>query len=78
MEIPACTLPRADRPGFTLAEVAELTRDPGLHARAADKVAEMEARIAELTAVVETLCVALAAGCDDLLTCAATPAGSVR
>lgn len=71
----------AQRLGFTLDEVAELVevgrhrhpgRAGGLQARAADKLAEVEARIADLTVIRETLRAALAAGCDDLITCAGT------
>jgi MerR family mercuric resistance operon transcriptional regulator len=78
----------AQRLGFTLDEVAGLLstdrrhagagrRRPGgggMRPRAEAKLAEVEARIAELTAVAGTLRAALDAGCDDLATCAATPA----
>ena len=71
----------AQRLGFTLAEVAELLeagthvhgvrrRPAGLQARAADKLAEVEQRIADLTVIRDTLRQALDAGCDDLLECA--------
>ncbi|MGW5731032.1 MerR family transcriptional regulator [Nocardia beijingensis] len=72
----------AQRLGFTLEEVADLldtTRthrrrhDAGLHARAAAKLAEVDAKLAELTTVRDTLRAALAAGCDDLLTCSESP-----
>lgn len=72
----------AQRLGFTLDEVADLlaaTRvgrrraDAGLHARAARKLAEVDAKLAELTAVRDTLRAALAAGCDDLLACSESP-----
>lgn len=73
----------AQRIGFTLDEVADvldLDRHPhrrrydrGLQARAAAKLAEVEARIAELEAVAGTLRAALAAGCDDLAACATEP-----
>ncbi|MBF6196241.1 MerR family DNA-binding protein [Nocardia implantans] len=66
----------AQRLGFTLDEVADLlagTRrgqrrrvDAGLQARAATKLAEVDAKLAELTAVRDSLHAALAAGCDDL------------
>ncbi|PKV76651.1 MerR family transcriptional regulator [Nocardia fluminea] len=69
----------AQRLGFTLDEVAELLAatqlgsrrraDAGLQARAAAKLAEVDAKLAELTAVRDTLRAALAAGCDDLLVC---------
>jgi DNA-binding transcriptional MerR regulator len=71
----------AQRLGFTLTEVAELLeagthahgvrrRPAGLQARAADKLAEVEQRIADLTVIRDTLRQALDAGCDDLLDCA--------
>lgn len=72
----------AQRLGFTLDEVADLlaaTRfgrrraDTGLQARAATKLAEVDAKLAELTAVRDTLRAALAAGCDDLLACSESP-----
>ncbi|MBF6215594.1 MerR family transcriptional regulator [Nocardia puris] len=69
----------AQRLGFTLDEVADLLTatersrrhrtDAGLQARAAAKLAEIDARLAELTAVRDTLRAAVTAGCDDLLTC---------
>ena len=73
----------AQRLGFTLTEVAELLeagththgvrrRPAGLQARAADKLAEVEQRIADLTVIRDTLRQALDAGCDDLLDCAET------
>jgi DNA-binding transcriptional MerR regulator len=71
----------AQRLGFTLNEVAELVetgrhrhgrRDGGLQDRAADKLAEVEAKIADLTVIRESLRAALAAGCDDLTICADT------
>jgi MerR family mercuric resistance operon transcriptional regulator len=72
----------AQRLGFTLAEVAELLRagrhrhgrpDAGLRARAEAKLADVEARIADLTVIAATLRSARTAGCDDLLACAETP-----
>jgi MerR family mercuric resistance operon transcriptional regulator len=71
----------AQRLGFTLDEVADLLeaghrggrRPAGLQARAAAKLAEVDARIADLTVVRQTLLAAAAAGCDDLLACAASP-----
>ena len=70
----------AQRLGFTLDEVAELLAagrhghgDAGLQARAATKLAEVEARIADLTVIRETLLAAVDAGCDDLVACAASP-----
>ncbi|GAB3647114.1 MerR family transcriptional regulator [Glycomyces tarimensis] len=71
----------AQRLGFTLDEIAELTDpqrhrrrpDGGLAAGARTKLAQVEARIADLEAVAELLRAALSAGCDDLDACAATP-----
>nr|WP_280473404.1 MerR family transcriptional regulator [Nocardia asiatica] len=72
----------AQRLGFSLQEVAELltaTRfgrrraDGGLQSRAAAKLAEIDAKLAELTAVRDTLRAALAAGCDDLVACSRIP-----
>ncbi|MBU8860719.1 MULTISPECIES: MerR family transcriptional regulator [unclassified Micromonospora] len=64
----------AQRLGFTLAEVADLLaagpHDAGLRTRAHDKLAEVERRLADLTAVRDTLRKAISAGCDDLITCA--------
>ena len=74
------TIKTAQRLGFTLAEVADLLQlrrsspaDAGLQSRAVGKLAEVEARIADLATVRDTLQAAIAAGCDDLATCAATP-----
>ncbi|MEV6224537.1 MerR family transcriptional regulator [Nocardia fluminea] len=73
----------AQRLGFTLDEVAELLAatqfgkrrrtDAGLQIRAAEKLAEVDAKLAELTAVRDTLRAALAAGCNDLLACSEIP-----
>jgi MerR family transcriptional regulator, mercuric resistance operon regulatory protein len=70
----------AQRLGFTLDEVAELLETgrhrhgaTGLHDRAQAKLAEVEARIAGLTAIAGVLRDALEMGCDDLVTCAAMP-----
>ncbi|WP_433565698.1 MerR family transcriptional regulator [Nocardia sp. CA-151230] len=71
----------AQRLGFTLDEVAGLLEatqahgrpDAGLHARAVTKLAEVDTKLAELTAVRDTLRAALAAGCDDLLACSESP-----
>ncbi|MEU8802927.1 MerR family transcriptional regulator [Spirillospora sp. NPDC048819] len=69
----------AQRLGFTLEEVAELLdagthrhrrADAGLQARAGAKLAEVEAKIADLRTIADTLRRALDAGCDDLVTCA--------
>ncbi|MER7001943.1 MerR family transcriptional regulator [Dactylosporangium sp. NPDC000555] len=65
----------AQRLGFTLNEVAELLdsgrrRAPvGLHDRAADKLAEIDRRIADLSAVRDTLARVVAARCDSLTDC---------
>lgn len=72
----------AQRLGFSLQEVADLIdvgahrhgrRPEGLQTRVRQKLAEVDARIADLTIIRETLHAALAAGCDDLIMCAATP-----
>jgi len=70
----------AQRLGFTLDEVADLLDagrhrhgrrpEPGLQARAVAKLAEVEARIADLHVIAGTLRAALDAGCDDLVACA--------
>jgi DNA-binding transcriptional MerR regulator len=69
----------AQRLGFTLDDVAELLEAgqhrhgrvaEGLQARAAAKLAEVEAKIADLAIIRDTLTAALEAGCDDLMTCA--------
>ena len=69
----------AQRLGFTLAEVADLLAvgrhrhghpQPGLRAQAQAKLTEVEARMADLAVVRDTLRAALDAGCDDLLDCA--------
>jgi DNA-binding transcriptional MerR regulator len=73
----------AQRLGFSLDEVADLLHlgrhrhgrrpDRGLSSRAASKLAEVEARIADLRVIASTLRAALDAGCDDLTECAQTP-----
>jgi MerR family mercuric resistance operon transcriptional regulator len=67
----------AQRLGFTLNEVASLldagAHPAGLQSRARQKLAEVEAKIADLQTIGETLRSALSAGCDDLTTCAAAP-----
>lgn len=71
----------AQRLGFTLDEIMELLaagahvhrRDVGLQARAESKLAQVEQRIADLLVIRDTLREAVAAGCDDLIACAATP-----
>ncbi|MFE7742180.1 hypothetical protein [Nocardia sp. NPDC057455] len=47
--------------------------DAGLQARGAVKLAEIDSRLTELTAVRDTLRAALAAGCDDLIACSESP-----
>jgi MerR family mercuric resistance operon transcriptional regulator len=73
----------AQRLGFTLDEIADLLEagrhrhgrraDAGLHARARHKLADVEARIADLTVIADMLRSALAYGCDDLIDCACSP-----
>ncbi|WP_307825764.1 MULTISPECIES: MerR family transcriptional regulator [unclassified Streptomyces] len=72
----------AQRLGFTLEEVAELLEAgrhrhgrsvPGLQDRAAAKLAEVDAKIADLTTIRAALVTAVDAGCDDLTVCAASP-----
>ncbi|MGC5022386.1 MerR family transcriptional regulator [Micromonospora sp. DT47] len=70
----------AQRLGFTLDEVADLLdtarhrhrrpADAGLQARAQAKLAEVEAKIADLRVIAGTLRAAVDAGCDDLMACA--------
>jgi DNA-binding transcriptional MerR regulator len=73
----------AQRLGFSLEEVAELL-ETGRHRhhhgegadlalRAAAKIAEVEAKIADLQVIAGTLRAALEFGCSDLLDCAARP-----
>ncbi len=69
--------------GFTLDEVADLfdagrhrhgrRPDAGLQARAQAKLDEVEAKIADLTVIADTLRAGMAAGCDDLVVCAQSP-----
>jgi len=73
----------AQRLGFTLDEVADLLAagthqhgrraDAGLLARAEAKLAEVEQKIADLNVIRDSLRTAIAAGCDDLMTCAESP-----
>lgn len=73
----------AQRLGFTLTEVSELLdtarhrhavgEGAGLQARAREKLAAVEVKIADLTVIAETLRAGIAAGCDDLQTCAGDP-----
>ena len=70
----------AQRLGFTLNEVADLLDagrhqhgkrpDTGLHARAKDKLAEVEQKLADPIVIRDTLRAAISAGCDDLVACA--------
>ncbi|MDG4792571.1 MerR family transcriptional regulator [Micromonospora sp. WMMD1082] len=73
----------AQRLGFSLDEVADLLSvgahrhgrrpESGLRARAQDKLAEVEQKIADLSVIRDTLREAVAAGCDDLVACADSP-----
>lgn len=73
----------AQRLGFSLGEVAELMETglsrragrpaSGLRQRAAAKLAEVEAKIADLNVIADTLRAALDAGCDDFIECAREP-----
>lgn len=64
----------AQRLGFTLDEVADLlAAQTGLAAHATAKLAEVQARIADLTVVRDALLAAVDAGCDDLVECAGRP-----
>ena len=70
----------AQRLGFTLDDVAELLEagrhhhggrvKDGLQTRAAAKLVEVEAKLADLAVIRDTLRAALDAGCDDLMLCA--------
>ncbi|WP_033346021.1 MerR family transcriptional regulator [Catenuloplanes japonicus] len=70
------------RLAFTLDEVADLLatgghrhggQESGLQERARAKLAEVEAKIADLQVIASTLRETVAAGCDDLVTCAGEP-----
>jgi MerR family transcriptional regulator, mercuric resistance operon regulatory protein len=72
----------AQRLGFSLEEVAQLIstglcgrskRGSGLREHAAAKLAEIEAKIADLSVIADTLRAALDAGCADLVECARHP-----
>ncbi|MGH3750119.1 MAG: MerR family transcriptional regulator [Micromonosporaceae bacterium] len=78
----------AQRLGFTLDEVADLIEagrrrhtpagpragaGAGLRAHAEAKLVEVEARIADLHVIADTLRAAVDAGCDDLVACAGEP-----
>jgi MerR family mercuric resistance operon transcriptional regulator len=70
----------AQRLGFTLDDVGELLEagqhwhgrrvKDGLQARATAKLAEVEAKLADLTVIRDTLRAAVDAGCNDLMACA--------
>jgi MerR family mercuric resistance operon transcriptional regulator len=73
----------AQRLGFTLEEISDLLEagrhrhgrqaDAGLQSGAKQKLADVEAKIADLTVIAGTLRTALDFGCDDLIDCARTP-----
>ena len=73
----------AQRLGFTLEEVAGLLEAgrhqhgqraaAGMRARGRAKLAEVEAKIADLQVIAGTLRAAVDAGCDDLVACAGEP-----
>ena len=69
----------AQRLGFTLDEVADLleagahNHESRLPSRARAKLAEVEAKIANLQVIAEALQATVDAGCDDLVTCAGEP-----
>jgi MerR family mercuric resistance operon transcriptional regulator len=73
----------AQRLGFNLNEVADLLdtgrhrhgrrSDPGLQVRAKVKLAEVQAKIADLQVIAGTLRAAIDAGCEDLIACADEP-----
>ncbi|WP_280243638.1 hypothetical protein [Nocardia abscessus] len=63
-------------PGRSLVEFTTQLDDEcatGLRARAEAKLVEVDAKLAELTAVRDTLRAALEAGCDDLIACSESP-----
>lgn len=69
----------AQRLGFSLEQISELIEvgkhhhgkaDAGLHARASEKLGEVESRIADLQEMRGTLKAAIDAGCDDIVQCA--------
>lgn len=63
----------AQRLGFTLDEIAELlgtrTTRSGLRRHAVAKLAQIDARIRDLTEIRDTLATVVRAGCDDLTNC---------
>jgi MerR family transcriptional regulator, mercuric resistance operon regulatory protein len=73
----------AQRLGFTLDEVAELLNagrgghpTPGLRQRAVEKIAEIDRRMADLTAIRATLTEVMAAHCESLIDCTCAMAGA--
>jgi DNA-binding transcriptional MerR regulator len=72
------TIKAAQRLGFSLQEITSLLatdgrragrRQAGLHGHAVAKLAEIDAKLADLTTVRTTLAAVVAAGCDDLANC---------
>lgn len=72
----------AQRLGFTLAEVADMVEaahprshrmSQALHERARIKLADVQARIADLQVIASALEAAVDAGCDNLVACASDP-----
>jgi DNA-binding transcriptional MerR regulator len=70
----------AQRLGFTLDEIADLLAvgahrgpRPGLRERAVAKLADVDARIAQLQEIRATLVDVIDAGCSDLLECTCEP-----
>ncbi|WP_278264792.1 MerR family transcriptional regulator [Nocardia sp. AG03] len=67
----------AQRLGFTLDEVSDLLTShrpaAGLRTRVTTKLAEVDAGLAELTALRDSLHATLTSGCEDLLTCSDSP-----
>jgi DNA-binding transcriptional MerR regulator len=69
----------AQRLGFSLDEISDLLKAGSPHHgtdlkdRAATKLADVEARMADLSVIATTLRSTLSADCDDLMTCASTP-----
>jgi len=66
----------AQRLGFTLDEIVDLLdasrdghRTPDLRQRAVDKLAEIDQKLADLTAIRGTLAAVVAAECDSLTNC---------
>ncbi|MFG1925361.1 MerR family transcriptional regulator [Cryptosporangium sp. NPDC048952] len=64
----------AQRLGFTLDEVADLLEAKRhLQPKAHAKIAEIDAKLADLHTIRAALAEAVEAGCDDLVTCADSP-----